>query len=128
MLFGEPTMNTISSSAEKRQESNVLGNNTQLDFTQELHRIRAHLLHYAGLLADFQKTVEFIQKTHYPALENEKYFTLEEKKESIDLMDKECKNLLNEIARLDMARKMQDKRLANVVQLVSLFPASTYRC
>lgn len=97
-------------------ESNVL-ENTNLDFTQELHRIRAHLLHYTDLLADFKKTVEFVQEMYYPALDNEEYFTAEEKKESIDLMDKECKSLLNEIARLDMARKMQDKRLTNVMHL-----------
>ncbi|KAJ3576809.1 hypothetical protein NP233_g148 [Leucocoprinus birnbaumii] len=97
-------------------ESNVL-ENTNLDFTQELHRIRAHLLHYTDLLADFRKTVEFVQETQYPALDDEECFTPEERKESVDLMEKECKNLLNEIARLDMARKMQDKRLTNVMQL-----------
>lgn len=89
-----------------------------LNFTQELHRIRAHLLHYTSLLADFRKTVNFIKDTPYPALENEKYFSKAEKEQSIKLMEKECDNLLHQIERLDMGRKMQDKRLTNVMQLV----------
>ncbi|KXN85113.1 hypothetical protein AN958_11690 [Leucoagaricus sp. SymC.cos] len=97
-------------------ESNVL-ENTELDYTQELHRIRAHLLHYTSLLDDFRKSVEFVKDTYYPALDNEAFFMPEEKQESRDLMALECKNLMNQINRLDMARKMQDKRLTNVMQL-----------
>jgi hypothetical protein len=66
----------------------------------------------------------FVRDTHYPALENEDLFTPEEKKESIELMEKECNNLLNEISRLDLARTLQDKRLTNVMQLVSLLFAT----
>lgn len=99
------------------QESKVLENN-DLDFTQELHRIRAHLLHYTSLLEDFRKTVQFVLDTPYPALDNKEYFTEDESKDSKELMKKECNNLLNEIERLEMARRMQDKRLTNVMHLV----------
>jgi CRISPR/Cas system-associated endonuclease Cas1 len=102
------------------QESDVL-ENTNLDFTQELHRIRAHLLHYTDLLEDFKKTVIFVRDMPYPALDNEEYFTPKERQESIDLMNRECKNILDEIDRLEMTRRMQDKRLTNVMQLVSRF-------
>jgi len=88
-----------------------------LNFTQELHRIRAHLLHYASLLDDFRKTVDFVKNTPYPALENEAHFSKAAKKHSVKLMEKECGNLLHEIERLEMGRKMQDKRLTNVMQL-----------
>jgi hypothetical protein len=89
-----------------------------LNFTQELHRIRAHLLHYTSLLEDFRKTVNFIKGTPYPALENKTYFSKAGKEQSTKLMEKECNNLLHQIERLEMSRKMQDKRLRNVMQLV----------
>jgi hypothetical protein len=107
-----------------QQESKVLEDN-DLDFTQELHRIRAHLLHYASLLEDFNKTVNFVKDTHHPALNNPEYFTPKESKDSKNLMDQECTNLLNQIQRLELARRMQDKRLTNVMQLVrQSFPLS----
>lgn len=37
------------------------------------------------------------------------------------LLDKECTTLLNEIARLEMTRAMLNKRLGNVMELVSTF-------
>ncbi|KAF7760200.1 hypothetical protein Agabi119p4_10876 [Agaricus bisporus var. burnettii] len=97
-------------------ESKVLEEN-DLDFTQELHRIRAHLLHYASLLEDFKKTVIFVRDTHHPALDNTDYFTPQESQCSKTLMNQECTNLLNQIERLELTRKMQDKRLTNVMQL-----------
>ncbi|KAF9447468.1 hypothetical protein P691DRAFT_760751 [Macrolepiota fuliginosa MF-IS2] len=97
-------------------ESEVLEHN-ELSFTQELHRIRAHLLHYTSLLADFRKTVQFVVETPYPALDNESHFTKEAGEKSKELLRKEGRNLLNEIERLEMGRKMQDKRLTNVMQL-----------
>lgn len=100
-----------------QQESKVLEEN-DLDFTQELHRIRAHLLHYASLLEDFKKTVIFVRDTHHPALDNTDYFTPQESQCSKTLMNQECTNLLNQIERLELTRKMQDKRLTNVMQLV----------
>lgn len=77
-------------------------------------------MHYTSLLEDFKKTVLFVKDTHYPALDNEKYFTPKERQDSIELMDQECTNLLNQIERLDLTRKMQDKRLTNVMHLVRL--------
>jgi archaellum component FlaC len=85
--------------------------------TQELHVIRAHQLHYSSLLEDFRKTVEFVSKTRNPAMES---YSEEIRNHSAELMDKECSNLINEIKRLEMGRRMQDKRLKNVMNLVSV--------
>ncbi|KAJ3552828.1 hypothetical protein NP233_g12785 [Leucocoprinus birnbaumii] len=88
---------------------------SQMSLTSELHVIRAHQLHYSSLLASFTKTVEFIRDTENPALES---MSKEEKEETRKMMKRECSMLLNEIRRLDMSRKMQDKRLKNVMNLV----------
>ncbi|KAF8997736.1 hypothetical protein BDQ17DRAFT_1544284 [Cyathus striatus] len=37
--------------------------------TQQLHTISANLLHYASLLRNLRKSVDFIRHTHYPALD-----------------------------------------------------------
>ncbi|KAF8991947.1 hypothetical protein BDQ17DRAFT_1370148 [Cyathus striatus] len=68
--------------------------------TQRLYKTRAHMLHYSSLLEDFRKTVEFIPKL------------------SRIYMECECAKLLDEIARLEKERSMQDKRLKNVMSLV----------
>ena len=83
--------------------------------TQELHVIRAHQLHYSSLLEDFRKTVEFVRKTRNPAMET---YEEDKRNESAMLMERECSNLQGEIDRLEMGRKMQDKRLRNVMNLV----------
>jgi len=83
--------------------------------TQELHKIRAHLLHYASLLEDFKHSVEFVRDTANPAMEAE---TEEYSKNSSELLKKECGNLLTQINRLKMSREMWDSRLQNVMHLV----------
>ncbi|KAG6841075.1 hypothetical protein C0991_002168 [Blastosporella zonata] len=97
-------------------ESRVIQTN-DMDLTQELHVIQAHLLHYASLLDDFRKTVVFVHRTPYPGLDNPSLYTPELRHRSKDLMKKECGNLLSEIERLEMARVMQSKRLKNVMNL-----------
>ncbi|KAJ7757026.1 hypothetical protein B0H16DRAFT_1662496 [Mycena metata] len=73
-------------------------NTSDLLLTRELHIIRAHHLHYSALLEDFRKA--------------------EERAFSRGLLERECKNLLSEISRLELGRSMQDKRLKNVMNLV----------
>ncbi|PPQ75298.1 hypothetical protein CVT24_007521 [Panaeolus cyanescens] len=90
----------------------------QMNLTRELHIIRAHHLHYSSLLEDFKKTVVFIRDTKNPAMHN---LPPEEKQFSRDMMVRECANLLSEIDRLENSRRMQDKRLKNVMNLVSGF-------
>ena len=84
-----------------------------MDLTEELHMIRAHLLHYSSLLIAFEKIVLFIQHTPNPALHNV------QRRNSIGLLNRECKTLLEEIGRLEKEREMQEKRLKNVMDLVS---------
>ncbi|KAF8062242.1 hypothetical protein FPV67DRAFT_1563640 [Lyophyllum atratum] len=90
-------------------------NTSNMQLTQELHIIRAHHLHYSSLLEDFQKTVTFIQKTYSPAMD---LVPEEDRVYSAHLMNRECETLLSEINRLEMGRRMQDKRLKNVMNLV----------
>jgi len=97
-------------------EARVIDTNN-MDHTQELHVIQAHLLHYASLLDDFRKSVKFVVDTPYPALNDPDLYSVEEKDRSIKLMGKECKNLLNEIDRLKTSQEMQSKRLTNVMRL-----------
>ncbi|PFH48071.1 hypothetical protein AMATHDRAFT_181098 [Amanita thiersii Skay4041] len=82
-----------------------------IEFTRELHIIRAHLLHYASLLLDFKKAVKFIEETPNPVMD---YDHNEDLKATLH---KECKYLLTEIGRLEEAREMQDQRLKNVMNL-----------
>ncbi|KAG6829922.1 hypothetical protein H0H92_002945 [Tricholoma furcatifolium] len=88
---------------------------SDMALTQELHIIRAHHLHYSSLLENFEKTVKFIKETYHPGMDS---VPEAERKYSAKLMERECNNLLSEIDRLDMGRKMQDKRLKNVMNLV----------
>ncbi|KAG1736667.1 uncharacterized protein EDB91DRAFT_1055551, partial [Suillus paluster] len=96
-------------------ESQVLST-SDIKITRKLHIIQAHLLQYQSLLQDFQKSVDFLQKTPNPAMESDTY-GLVERQESIDLMAKECANLLSEIGRLEIRRLMQSSRLKNVMDL-----------
>ncbi|RXW19715.1 hypothetical protein EST38_g6150 [Candolleomyces aberdarensis] len=86
-----------------------------MNLTQELHIIRAHHLHYSSLLEDFRKTVEFIRDTENPALAD---LSEEERDWSLTIMARETSNLLGEILRLEKSRRMQDRRLRNVMNLV----------
>ncbi|PPQ92528.1 LOW QUALITY PROTEIN: hypothetical protein CVT25_010361 [Psilocybe cyanescens] len=95
-------------------ESQVI-TTSEMILTQELHIIRAHLLHYSSLLDDFRKSVIFIRDTENPALES---LSLEEREENSSIMKRECSNLLTEIERLEKGRQMQDRRLKNVMDLV----------
>jgi len=98
-----------------RQESRVIST-AEMPLTQELHVIRAHHLHYLSLLEHYAKHVTFIQNTSNPAMDalDEK-----ERKSSKKLLDRECDNLLNEIKRLDSELSVQERRLKNVMALVS---------
>lgn len=46
---------------------------------------------------------------------------------SAELMARECANLKHQIERLEMGRKMQDKRLRNVMNLVGAHPTCWVR-
>ncbi|KAH6910723.1 hypothetical protein BKA70DRAFT_1271341 [Coprinopsis sp. MPI-PUGE-AT-0042] len=88
---------------------------TQMNLTEELHIIRAHHLHYSSLLEDFRKTVEFIRDTVNPALDD---LPESEQEWNRKIMDRETTTILSEISRLEKGRKMQDRRLKNVMNLV----------
>jgi len=87
-----------------------------MPLTRELHIIRAHHLHYSSLLDDLAKHVIFIRDTHNPALES---LTPEEHQLNRTVMERECTNLLTEIKRLNTEMHMQERRLKNVMDLVS---------
>lgn len=108
---------------ETTQETRVI-TTSEMMLTQELHIIRAHLLHYSSLLEDFRKTVVFIRDTRNPALES---LSDKDREYSKNLMQRECSNLLTEIERLEMSRRMQDRRLKNVLNLVCV-PLFSYIC
>lgn len=96
------------------QESRVLVTN-DIQLTRELHIIRASLLHYTSLLENFRKAVWFIRNTPNPAMLDSPAW-----EESNVLMDRECDTLISEIERLEMYRRMQEMRVENVMNLVSL--------
>jgi hypothetical protein len=98
------------------QESRVIVTN-DVAMTYELHVIRAHLLHYIGLLSDFKKSVIFLRDTNNPAMDVDT-ITDDERKINKTLLCDECEHLLTEIERLTMNRQMQDDRVQNVTQLV----------
>ena len=87
-----------------------------MEVTRQLHTISAHLLHYTSLLEDFQKSVTFIFETGNPAMES---VSEDERKLSRTHLENECKNLSMQITRLEMSRAQQEKRLTNVMHLVS---------
>lgn len=97
------------------QESQVLLTNN-INLTRKLHIIQAHLLHYQSLLQDFQKSVEFLHKTPNPAMDSDQY-SADERKDTMELMARECANLLSEIGRLENRRLLQSSRLKNVMDL-----------
>ncbi len=74
--------------------------------THQLHVLRAHLLHYAELIRDFRKTVEFLKETPHPGMESQAVF------------ERECTSLLNDIERLEGTRAMLDGRVGNAMDLV----------
>lgn len=81
--------------------------------TEQLHMIRAHLLHYSSLLTAFENIVTFIMMTPNPALLDI------QRSKSKHYLERECNTLLEEIERLKKEREMQEKRLENVMDLVS---------
>ena len=83
---------------------------TTNDFTDGLHVIRAHLLHYSSLLAAFKRTVNFISNTPNPADTGQLLCD--------QLLRRECTTLLEEIERLDKVCAMQESRLKYIVDLV----------
>ncbi|KAH6876668.1 hypothetical protein BKA70DRAFT_236124 [Coprinopsis sp. MPI-PUGE-AT-0042] len=97
-------------------EENAL-NSSDIEFTRELHVVRAHLLHYESLVDQFRKTVEFIARTENPLLDDPEAFSPELKDTTLSLIKRECDNLLRDISRLERTRDMQDKRLKNVMDL-----------
>ncbi|KAF8523162.1 hypothetical protein BU17DRAFT_43987 [Hysterangium stoloniferum] len=92
-------------------------NTNNMELTPELHKIRAHLLHYATLLEEFQESVVFVQETANPAMYSPTYNPVRSC-DSKKLLTKECMNLLIHIKRLEMSREMWDKRLKNAMHLV----------
>ena len=90
---------------------------SEMKLTQELHIIRAHHLHYSSLLADFRRTVLFIQDITSPAMDCDSV-SEEERLLSKAMLQRECSNILQEIERLEKGRMMQDRRLKNVMDLV----------
>lgn len=93
----------------------------QNDFklTQELHLIRAHLLHYGSLLNNFQKSVEFIRNTPNCAMTRTEHTSSMD--DSKKLLSNECDILIDQLMRLEQEREMQELRLRNVMNLVSSF-------
>jgi hypothetical protein len=100
------------------QETNVLLTNDS-HLTTELHTIQAQLLHYASLLEDFRKSVNFIRNTPSPALES-RHFTDLNRRDTNKVMRKECDNLLSEIDRLGF-------QLRNITDLVCVIAAQIRR-
>ena len=87
-----------------------------MEITRELHTLSAHLLHYTSLLEDFRKSVSFVLETRNPAMDS---IGADQSTRSGELLKNECNNLLMQIARLEMSRAQQEKRLTNVMHLVS---------
>jgi len=87
-----------------------------MKITRQLHVLQAHLLHYQSLLHHFKTSVNFIQETPNPAMES-LVFDDEQRAISKELMEKECKNLLSEIERLEQRRNMLSNRLKNAIDL-----------
>lgn len=90
-----------------------------MKLTQELHVIRAHHLHYSSLLDEFIKNIEFIEETENPFM-TVANFAKETIEENRVLIKRECKTLKQEVNRLKADLHMQERRLKNVMNLVSL--------
>ncbi|KJA17687.1 hypothetical protein HYPSUDRAFT_46166 [Hypholoma sublateritium FD-334 SS-4] len=100
-------------------ESQVIST-SDIKLSRELHVIRAHLLHYETLLKDFTKTIDFVCSTPNPSLEptSEDDAKMEDmRRRSQAMLERECGNMLTEIARLERSRNMQDARVKNVMDL-----------
>jgi len=99
-----------------------------MNFTHELHAIRAHLLHYQSLLDDFRKTITFIEQTPFPGLNDPARYSRHSREISQQLLKTESANLLREIQRLEDSKQLQERRLKNVMNLVCpfLFIPSTF--
>jgi hypothetical protein len=97
------------------QESRVI-TTAEMPITRELHIIRAHHLHYISLLDHYTKHINFIKSTPNPAMEG---LCEEEREKSANLLKRECDNLLNEVKRLNNDLNTQERRLKNVMDLVS---------
>jgi len=97
------------------QEGRVI-NTADMRITQELHSIRAHQLHYISLLDHYTKHINFIKNTPNPAMDG---LSEADRKRSAKLLTRECDNLLNEVERLNNELSSQEKRLKNVMDLVS---------
>ncbi|KAI9568122.1 hypothetical protein HD554DRAFT_822481 [Boletus coccyginus] len=89
---------------------------THLKYTRELHKLQAHLFYYQQLLRDFCKSVEFVRDTPNPAMDQDSISDLE-RENSHALLEKESKNLLSEIERLEKQRQIQSDRLKNAMDL-----------
>lgn len=87
-----------------------------ISLTHDLHVLEARLLYYQSLLHGFELSVKFIETTPNPAMDSRA--TSEERRHSDALMKKECKNLLDEIDRLERRRMMLSSRLKNAMELV----------
>ncbi|KAG2065410.1 hypothetical protein BDR04DRAFT_1174855 [Suillus decipiens] len=97
-------------------ESRVLQTKNNINLTQELHILQAHLLYYQALLYNFGASVRFIAKTHNPAMESSD-FSDEQRTETKELMEIESGNLLDEIDRVEMRRATLSSRLKNMMDL-----------
>ncbi|KAG2134761.1 hypothetical protein DEU56DRAFT_981257 [Suillus clintonianus] len=92
------------------------------DRNHSLHSLQAHLLHYQTLLHDFQISVEFVKDSPNPAMEpsdnqsTSKEF-IDNQNTTKELMERECKNLLSEIDRLERKCLMFISRLKNATDL-----------
>ena len=102
--------------SQSLQETRVI-DTSEMPLTRELHIIRAHHLHYSSLLDDFAKHITFIRDTHNPALDD---LSDEDRQFSRKIMERECANLLTESNRLKSELFMQERRLKNVIGLVSI--------
>jgi len=89
-----------------------------MPLTRELHVIRAHHLHYLSLLDHYTKHVAFIRNTPNPAMDG---ISEADRLSSAKLLNRECDNLMNEIERLNAELSTQERRLKNVMDLVSLY-------
>ena len=98
-----------------RQESRVI-TTAEMPITRELHIISAHHLHYMSLLDHYTKHINFIKNTPNPAMES---VCEVDRKKSAKLLKRECESLLNEIERLTNELNTQERRLKNVMALVS---------
>jgi hypothetical protein len=88
----------------------------EMPITRELHTIRAHHLHYISLLDHYTKHINFIKNTPNPAMDG---ICEVDREKSAKLLKRECDNLLNEVKRLNNELSTQERRLKNVMDLVS---------